>query len=345
MYILKLLPLALAAAADTGASSADPCFADSTNTFHVTLDAAAAWTMLECGATPSPVLALTKGVTYTFSQAAPENWEAGPLAFGTEPDTPDDGMVTYYANGAEVDASTYEESFGASQEHWLAAAATLAPSTQEEDAGEDEGEDSGEESDSGEDEGEDSGEDEGEDSAEESDTGEDESEDSGEESDTGEDESEDSGEESDTGEDESEDSGESDSGEDESEDSGEEKDSGEDEGEDTGEESDSGEADEGEDSGEDEGEDSGEESDSGEDGKDEEEDAGEDEEEDTNEDQDEDRRLQAAAGYSVTLTVTDGGTDGDLFYMSNVENMAGRIKVYEDGAPLHAEDTDRKSVV
>jgi len=143
MYILKLLPLALAAAADTGASSADPCFADITNTFHVTLDAATAWTMLECGATPSPVLALTKGATYTFSQAAPENWEAGPLAFGTEPDTPDDGMVTYYANGAEVGASTYEESFGASQEDWLAAAATLAPSTQEEDAGEDEGEDSG----------------------------------------------------------------------------------------------------------------------------------------------------------------------------------------------------------
>merc|ERR1719171_1461061 len=87
-------------------------------------------------------------------------------------------------------------------------------------------------------------------------------------------------------------------------------------------------------------------------GGDEEEDAGEAGDEDA--DADEDRRLQAVAGYSVTLTVTDEAADedadgdedrrlqagGDLFYMCNVHNyMAGRIKVYENGAPLNSEDT------
>ena len=82
-------------------------------------------------------------------------------------------------------------------------------------------------------------------------------------------------------------------------------------------------------------------------GADEEEDASEggDEEEDADEDR---RKLQAAAGYSVTLTVTDEAWDGDrrlqangdLFFMCNVHNyMAGRIKVYENGAPLNPEDT------
>ena len=85
---------------------------------------------------------------------------------------------------------------------------------------------------------------------------------------------------------------------------------------------------------------------------DEEEDAGEEEdseEGDEDADADEDRRqLQAAAGYSVTLTVTDEAWDGDrrlqangdLFFMCNVHNyMAGRIKVYENGVPLNPEDT------
>ena len=46
---------------------------------------------------------------------------------------------------------------------------------------------------------------------------------------------------------------------------------------------------------------------------------------DEGEDADKDRRLQAG---------------GDLFYMCNVHNnMAGRIKVYENGAPLNSEDT------
>ena len=73
MLALKLLALrALAAAADTGASSSDPCFADSTNTFHVSIDPYASelgsWKFLECGDTPMPVLAVEKGVTYTFEQ-------------------------------------------------------------------------------------------------------------------------------------------------------------------------------------------------------------------------------------------------------------------------------------
>ena len=45
-------------------------------------------------------------------------------------------------------------------------------------------------------------------------------------------------------------------------------------------------------------------------------------------------------GYSVTLTVNDEGDDGDLFYLSNAHDyMAGRIKVYENGAPVHTLDT------
>ena len=73
MLALKLLALrALAAAADTGASSSDPCFADATNTFHAWIDPYASelgsWKFLECGDTPMPVLAVEKGVTYTFEQ-------------------------------------------------------------------------------------------------------------------------------------------------------------------------------------------------------------------------------------------------------------------------------------
>merc|ERR1719488_60648 len=102
----------------------------------------------------------------------------------------------------------------------------------------------------------------------------------------------------------------------------------------------------------DEEEDAGEGGDEGE-GADEEEDAGEGGDEDADADEDR-RKLQAAAGYSVTLTVTDEVGDegedadedrrlqanGDLFYMCNVHSyMAGRIKVYENGAPLNSEDT------
>ena len=73
LLALRLLALrALAAAADTGASSSDPCFADATNTFHVSIDPYASelgsWKFLECGDTPMPVLAVEKGVTYTFEQ-------------------------------------------------------------------------------------------------------------------------------------------------------------------------------------------------------------------------------------------------------------------------------------
>ena len=116
------------------------------------------------------------------------------------------------------------------------------------------------------------------------------------------------------------------SGQSQDEDEGEGGDEGEDEEEADQEEADQEEGDEEEDAGE--GGDEGE-------GADEEEDAGEggDEEEDTGEeeDADEDRRLQAVAGYSVTLTVTDEVGDegedadedrrlqagGDLFYMCN----------------------------
>ena len=257
MLALKLLALrALAAAADTGASSSDPCFADATNTFHVSIDPYASelgsWKFLECGDTPMPVLAVEKGVTYTFEQFDASNWYH-PLAFGTEPDDDEDDLATYYLNGNQIDEDAYEDAFVVAREAWLDASGQ----SQDEDEGEggDEGEDAGEEEDAGE--------------------------------------------------------------------GGDEEDAGEEGG-------DEDEADEGE-------------------GGDEEEDAGEDA------DADEDRRrLQAGAGYLVTLTVTDDVGDegedadedrrlqagGDLFYMCNVHNnMAGRIKVYENGAPLNSEDT------
>ena len=59
MLALKLLALrALAAAADTGASSSDPCFADATNTFHVRIDPYASelgsWKFLNAATRPCP---------------------------------------------------------------------------------------------------------------------------------------------------------------------------------------------------------------------------------------------------------------------------------------------------
>jgi hypothetical protein len=224
MLALKLLLAlrALAAAADTGASSSDPCFADATNTFHVRIDPYASelgsWKFLECGDTPMPILAVEKGVTYTFDQSDASNWYH-PLAFGTEPDDDEDDLATHYLNGAQIDEDAYDDGFVVSRVAWLDASGQ----SQDED---EEG------------------------------------------------------------------------------------------------------------------------------GDDEEEDAGEGGDEDA--DADEDRRLQAVAGYSVTLTVTDEAADedadadedrrlqagGDLFYMCNVHNyMAGRIKVYENGAPLNSEDT------
>ena len=316
MLGFKLLALrALAAAADTGASSSDPCYADGSNTFTVSLDEAGSWKFLECGDTAMPVLALEKGVTYTFEQrdaSVParklqpgrgaravrrvaataigrkrrSNWNY-PLAFGTDPSQGDDALPTYYASGVQVDKDAYEDAFVVAQADWLDA------SGQDQDESEDTSEP-------------DESEDSEEDTAEDEDEGEggDEEEDSGE----GGDESEDTSEP-----DESEDTSEPD----ESEDS--EEDTAEDEEEDSGEGGD-------------------EEEDAGEEEADEEEDAGEGGDEDA--DADEDRRLQAAVGYSVTLTVNDEGDDGDLFYLSNAHDyMAGRIKVYENGAPVHTLDT------
>ena len=374
MLGFKLLALrALAAAADTGASSSDPCYADGSNTFTVSLDEAGSWKFLECGDTAMPVLALEKGVTYTFEQrdaSVParklqpgrgaravrrvaataigrkrrSNWNY-PLAFGTDPSQGDDALPTYYASRVQVDKDAYEDAFVVAQADWLDASGQdqdESEDTSEPDESEDSEEDTAEDEDEGEggDEEEDSGEggDESEDTSEpdeSEDTSEpDESEDS--EEDTAEDEEEDSGE----GGDEEEDSGE---GGDEEEDAGE----GGDESEDTSEpdeSEDTSEPDESEDSEEDtaqdegEGEGGDEEEDAGEEEADEEEDAGEGGDEDA--DADEDRRLQAAVGYSVTLTVNDEGDDGDLFYLSNAHDyMAGRIKVYENGAPVHTLDT------
>ena len=357
MLGFKLLALrALAAAADTGASSSDPCYADGSNTFTVSLDEAGSWKFLECGDTAMPVLALEKGVTYTFEQrdaSVParklqpgrgaravrrvaataigrkrrSNWNY-PLAFGTDPSQGDDALPTYYASGVQVDKDAYEDAFVVAQADWLDASGQdqdESEDTSEPDESEDSEEDTAEDEDEGEggDEEEDSGEggDESEDTSEP-----DESEDTSEP-----DESEDS--EEDTAEDEEEDSGE---GGDEEEDSGE----GGDESEDTSEpdESEDSEEDTAEDEEEDSGEGGDEEEDAGEEEADEEEDAGEGGDEDA--DADEDRRLQAAVGYSVTLTVNDEGDDGDLFYLSNAHDyMAGRIKVYENGAPVHTLDT------
>ena len=310
----KLLALrALAAAADTGASSSDPCYADGSNTFTVSLDEAGSWKFLECGDTAMPVLALEKGVTYTFEQrdaSVParklqpgrgaravrrvaataigrkrrSNWNY-PLAFGTDPSQGDDALPTYYASGVQVDKDAYEDAFVVAQADWLDASGQ--DQDESEDTSElDESEDSEEDTTEDEDEGE--GGDESEDTSEP-----DESEDTSEP-----DESEDS--EEDTAEDEEEDSGEG--------------------------------------GDEDSGEGGDEEEDAGEEEADEEEDAGEGGDEDA--DADEDRRLQAAVGYSVTLTVNDEGDDGDLFYLSNAHDyMAGRIKVYENGAPVHTLDT------
>ena len=332
MLGFKLLALrALAAAADTGASSSDPCYADGSNTFTVSLDEAGSWKFLECGDTAMPVLALEKGVTYTFEQrdaSVParklqpgrgaravrrvaataigrkrrSNWNY-PLAFGTDPSQGDDALPTYYASGVQVDKDAYEDAFVVAQADWLDASGQ--DQDESEDTSEpDESEDS--EEDTAEDEEEDSGE--GGDEEEDSGEGGDEEEDSGE----GGDEEEDAGE----GGDESEDTSEPDESEDTSE---------PDESEDTAEEEDSGEGGD-------------EEEDAGEEEADEEEDAGEGGDEDA--DADEDRRLQAAVGYSVTLTVNDEGDDGDLFYLSNAHDyMAGRIKVYENGAPVHTLDT------
>ena len=144
MLALKLLALrALAAAADTGANSSDPCFPDATNTFHVRIDPYASelgsWKFLECGDTPMPVLAVEKGVTYTFEQFDPSNWYH-PLAFGTEPDDDEDDLATHYLNGAQIDEDAYDDGFVVSRVAWLDASGQ----SQDEDEGGDEEEDAGE---------------------------------------------------------------------------------------------------------------------------------------------------------------------------------------------------------
>ena len=142
MLALKLLALrALAAAADTGASSSDPCFADASNTFHVSIDPYASelgsWKFLECGDTPMPVLAVEKGVTYTFEQFDPSNWYH-PLAFGTEPDDDEDDLATHYLNGAQIDEDAYDDGFVVSRVAWLDAS---GQSQDEDEEGGDEEED------------------------------------------------------------------------------------------------------------------------------------------------------------------------------------------------------------
>ena len=58
--------------ASTATNVEEHCFADASNTFHVWVDPYASelgsWKFLECGDTPNPVLAVEKGVTYTFEQ-------------------------------------------------------------------------------------------------------------------------------------------------------------------------------------------------------------------------------------------------------------------------------------
>merc|ERR550514_556878 len=90
-----------------------------------------------------PILAVEKGVTYTFEQFGASNWYH-PLAFGTEPDDDEDDLDTYYLNGAQIGEDAYEDAFVVAREAWLDA------SGQSQDEGEDEGEGGDEEEDAGE---------------------------------------------------------------------------------------------------------------------------------------------------------------------------------------------------
>jgi len=234
MKLLVLSLLAAAAAADTGASSSDPCFAGDDNTFHVIYDPYASetgyWKFTECGDTPMPVLALERGQTYTFDQGDASNW-FHPMGFARDADGDDEleSDTDYYENGVSIGEDNYEDAFAAEREDWLDASGI---ESEDEDEGEDEGEDEAEAGDEGEEA------DEAEDEAEESDENEDETEagdeaedsdsdsDSDADSDAG-DENEDEQEESDENEDEQE---ESDENEDEQEDEGDEDEADEDEG-------------------------------------------------------------------------------------------------------------------
>ena len=85
---------------DVGRSPiASRCFADDDNYFHVTLDPYASETGYykfdECGDTPMPVLAMERGVTYTFGQSDASNWYH-PLGFA------------YYPDGAHKDVDELE---------------------------------------------------------------------------------------------------------------------------------------------------------------------------------------------------------------------------------------------
>ena len=130
--------------ASTATNVEEHCFADATNTFHVSIDPYASelgsWKFLECGNTPMPVLAVEKGVTYTFEQFDPSNWYH-PLAFGTEPDDDEDDLATHYLNGAQIDEDAYDDGFVVSRVAWLDASGQSQD--EDEDAG-DEEEDAGE---------------------------------------------------------------------------------------------------------------------------------------------------------------------------------------------------------
>jgi hypothetical protein len=124
-----------AAAADTGTSSADPCYADATNTFHASLNPHASewgyYKFSECGDTVMPVLAMERGVTYTFDQSHGSNWYH-PLGFAYFPDGAHEGVdeleptisqsgsacvddntcqaPMYYKNGAYLGPGGYDNS-------------------------------------------------------------------------------------------------------------------------------------------------------------------------------------------------------------------------------------------
>ena len=132
-------------AASTATNVEEHCFADATNTFHVWLDPYASelgsWKFLECGDTPMPILAVEKGVTYTFEQFDPSNWYH-PLAFGTEPDDDEDDLATHYLNGAQIDEDAYDDGFVVSRVAWLDASGQSQD--EDEEGGDDEEEDAGE---------------------------------------------------------------------------------------------------------------------------------------------------------------------------------------------------------
>jgi len=138
--LLALLCTSLVSA-DTGSSSSDPCFADGSNTFHVWFDPYSSETgyfkFMECGDTVMPVLALEKGVTYTFDQNDASNWYH-PLGFARDPEGDDELDHTYRRDGASITEDQYEYAFSLEREERLDASGAESA---DEDEGEDEDED------------------------------------------------------------------------------------------------------------------------------------------------------------------------------------------------------------